>query len=115
MTCAKAIFEACHCQVYLLLAFIPYTDIGVDGAERFAADLLLMSFACTIYCLRNSYKFPLSCQGGIVMACSTLTKSHSTSEHNLSFPLFIACSSGITSIPEVCMGMYKFLSGNGCK
>ena len=48
MTCAKVIFEACHDpNIYYLLFYTLHRDeVGVNGAERFAA-LLLMS--CSLY------------------------------------------------------------------
>ena len=95
MTCAKVIFDACHFPniYYLLFYTFHRNEVGV----KICCIVIVVLWLVLQYCLRNSwaiiFTFSLTCKGGgIVMACSSLTKSNFTSEQSLSFPLSVACS-----------------------
>ena len=83
---------------YLLLAFF-YLSQDWSWCRWCWKWELLHSYWCPLAYLYNVwgtatiFTFSLSYKGGgIVMACSSLTKSNFTSEQSLCFPLCVACS-----------------------
>ena len=100
MTCAVhvVIFDACHCPniYYLLFSTLHRTEVSVDGAEIESCCIVIDVLWLVLYIVWGTaiiFTFSLSYKGGgIVMACSSLTKSNFTSEQSLCFPLCVACS-----------------------
>ena len=100
MTCAVrvVIFDACHCPniYYLLFSTLHRTEVGVDGAESESCCIVIDVLWFILYIVWGTaiiFTFSLSYKGGgIVMACTSLTKSNFTSEQSLCFPLCVACS-----------------------
>ena len=98
MTCAVVLFDACHYPniYYLLFSTLHRTEVGVDGAESESCYIVVDVLWLVLYIVWGTaiiFTFSLSYKGGgIVMACSSLTKSNFTSEQSLSFPLCVACS-----------------------
>ena len=77
MTCAKIIFEDClHPKIYyLIIHSLHRNEVGAYSIEREICCIIIDVMSCK--------------GGGIVMACSTLTKSYFTQQRQAILQLFV--------------------------